>query len=519
MNLAGFEKIAPYLGNPLILVGFVLMLAYGIHWQLMKSGLLRQVSQKDSSLIIRLFLRYGFWLALVLLLAGVGLQFSDRALVAWNSYMDKEKVIAVNAGKMAEKLYAQLDTKDQQLGVKDEQIKALTETIQALTKANAPAKNINLALRALEQGNTKQAKAIFAQVLQSKEAEGRKANKEAAAAARHLGTLAYMNSPQEALVHYRKAVQLDPDNMDSWNQLGHLFDRAGKLAQAEEIYRKVLALAEAHHDNEWRAKAIGNLGNVYLTRGELDRAKEMYEKSLAIHTDSENKKGLASCYGNLGLVYQAYGDLKRAEEMHRKALAFYIDLVNSTNKKSMRNHIANQYVNLGIVYRKRGKLDKAEEMYRKALAIDEAEDSNNKEGIASDYANLGIIYQIRGDLKQAEEMHRKALAIDSSLGHMEGMTSHYGNLGNVYKTRGKLDKAEEMYQKSLEISEALDMKEASANQYANLGVVYEKRGDLRQAEDQWKKSLILYQAMGHRNTEMIQQWLDTLAQERSAATQ
>ncbi|MCI5113264.1 MAG: hypothetical protein D3912_00250, partial [Candidatus Electrothrix sp. AX1] len=182
MNIIGFEKIAPHLSNPLILVGFVLMLAYGIHGQLMKSGLLRQVSEEDSGLIIRLFLRYGFWLALVLLLAGVGLQFSDRALSAWNSYMDKEKVIAVNAGEVARDLLAPLQG---QLEAKDEQIKALTEAIQALSKADAPTKDINVALRALEQGNTKQAKAIFAQVLQSKETQGEQAIKEAAAAAQH----------------------------------------------------------------------------------------------------------------------------------------------------------------------------------------------------------------------------------------------------------------------------------------------------------------------------------------------
>ena len=76
MNIAGFEKIAPHLANPLVLVGFVLMLAYIIRWQLMKSGLLSKVEKKDSSLslIIRLFIRYGFWLALTLLSAGIGLR-------------------------------------------------------------------------------------------------------------------------------------------------------------------------------------------------------------------------------------------------------------------------------------------------------------------------------------------------------------------------------------------------------------------------------------------------------------
>ncbi|CAK8714103.1 MAG: hypothetical protein CDV28_1201 [Candidatus Electronema aureum] len=33
MNYAWFEKIAPHLAtSPLVLIGFVLLLAYGIHW-------------------------------------------------------------------------------------------------------------------------------------------------------------------------------------------------------------------------------------------------------------------------------------------------------------------------------------------------------------------------------------------------------------------------------------------------------------------------------------------------------
>ncbi len=153
MNYAWFEKIAPHLASPLVLVGFVLMLAYGVHWQLMKSGLLSKVDKKDSGLIIRLFLRYGFWLALTLLLAGF-------SLAAWTSWMEKEKVVSVDARQMGEKLLAPLQG---QLSAKDEQIKALTEAITALSKTGAPAASINAALQALKQGNTAQAQAIFAE--------------------------------------------------------------------------------------------------------------------------------------------------------------------------------------------------------------------------------------------------------------------------------------------------------------------------------------------------------------------
>ncbi|WP_339137097.1 MAG: hypothetical protein WGN25_03870 [Candidatus Electrothrix sp. GW3-4] len=106
-----------------------------------------------------------------------------------------------------------------QLEAKDEQIKALTEAITALSKADAPAASINDALRALEQGDTAKAQVIFAEVLRSKEAEGRKANKEAAAAARHLGALAFQSDTKAALVAYRKAVKLDPDNTKGLNML------------------------------------------------------------------------------------------------------------------------------------------------------------------------------------------------------------------------------------------------------------------------------------------------------------
>ena len=115
MNLAGFEKIAKYLAVPLVLVGFVLMLVFGIHSELIKSGLLPQVSQEDAGVIIRLMLHYGFQLGLSVTVLGFG-------LTAWNKFMDK--VQPVDAEKLAAKLVEPLQG---QLSAKDEQIKALTE--------------------------------------------------------------------------------------------------------------------------------------------------------------------------------------------------------------------------------------------------------------------------------------------------------------------------------------------------------------------------------------------------------
>ena len=145
------------------------------------------------------------------------------------------------AGKLAEKLLAPLQG---QLSAQDQQIKALTEAITALSKTVGPAARLHAALQALRQGDMSKAQAIFAEVVHSKEAEARQACKEAAAAARHLCALAFMNNPKEALAACQKAVLFDPDNADSRNMLTALILRGG-VVPPEEAALMMLALKSA----------------------------------------------------------------------------------------------------------------------------------------------------------------------------------------------------------------------------------------------------------------------------------
>jgi type II secretory pathway component PulF len=70
-----FAKIAQYLTHPLVLVGFALMLVFGIHKQLLKVGILPKLDQKESGKIVQLLLKYGFWLGVIVLVLSLGLQF------------------------------------------------------------------------------------------------------------------------------------------------------------------------------------------------------------------------------------------------------------------------------------------------------------------------------------------------------------------------------------------------------------------------------------------------------------
>lgn len=76
-----FAEIAPHLGNPLVLTGFALLLFFGIHRALIRSGVLQPAEKSATPGILQQLLRYGFVIALVLVIAGF-------ALAAWRAYLD-----------------------------------------------------------------------------------------------------------------------------------------------------------------------------------------------------------------------------------------------------------------------------------------------------------------------------------------------------------------------------------------------------------------------------------------------
>ena len=68
--LSEFGQFAPHLANPLVLVGFVLLLVFGVHRTLLKAGILRPVSEQQSSHVVKLILKYGFYIAILTLVCG-----------------------------------------------------------------------------------------------------------------------------------------------------------------------------------------------------------------------------------------------------------------------------------------------------------------------------------------------------------------------------------------------------------------------------------------------------------------
>jgi hypothetical protein len=109
---AGFSKVAPYLSNPLVLIGFALLLFFGVHRTLVKSRLLSPVNPTASNKIVRLLLHYGFVVALLLVFLGFG-------FAAWTSYLsagsyskEKQRPAPTNDAEVSSEVFLGWDNDD-----------------------------------------------------------------------------------------------------------------------------------------------------------------------------------------------------------------------------------------------------------------------------------------------------------------------------------------------------------------------------------------------------------------------
>lgn len=88
---------------------------------------------------------------------------------------------------------------------------------------------------------------------------------------------------------------------------------AGQLEHAETAYRTTLDMLQAEPATEMSelniAVSYHQLGMVAQLRGELDEAEQWYRKSLAIREQLNNQPGMASSYHQLGTAAQDRGEL------------------------------------------------------------------------------------------------------------------------------------------------------------------------------------------------------------------
>jgi len=256
--------------------------------------------------------------------------------------------------------------------------------------------------------------------------------------------------------------------------------QAGRLSEAEALYRQILQAQPDHPD------ALHLLGMVAYQVGKYDIAFDLVSQAI------RHNAHVPGYHSNLGEILRLLGKLPDAERHLREALTLAPSFVEARN-------------NLGLVLSQQGKIGDAIAEYHKTLAIQPTyADAHNHLGVVfknqgnpdaaivhlqqavalkPDYAearsNLGVVLQEQGRLEEAIAQHREALVLKP------GAANAYYNLGIALQCQGKLDEAVLMYR------QALTLNPSSAQASNNLGVVLQGQGKSADAIAQYNRALTL----------------------------
>ena len=210
---------------------------------------------------------------------------ATQALANWRAEREQvDRIMAdlVAAKEAAARHEARAAELERRLGEGQETLRAAVQALADKAREPDPPPQAQQALALLSQGDTAKAEAIFAEIVARKEAEGAAALQEAAAAARHLGALTYLDSTEKAIAAYATATRLDPGHAWSWILLGRLHQRAGSLASAGQAFQKAREAAEQAGSERDVMVADNSIGDVRVAQGDRAGALEAYEQGRAI---------------------------------------------------------------------------------------------------------------------------------------------------------------------------------------------------------------------------------------------
>ncbi len=120
-------------------------------------------------------------------------------------------------------------------------------------------------------------------------------------------TLLELGQPDDAVMSYRRALELKQDYVEAHSNLGNALLELGQLDDAMASYRRVL---EIKPDS---AEAHSNLGVILLRQGRMVEAESCQRRALAINPDFvEAKKNFAACVKNLSFSRDDNSEVRTA---------------------------------------------------------------------------------------------------------------------------------------------------------------------------------------------------------------
>ncbi len=269
--------------------------------------------------------------------------------------------------------------------------------------------------------------------------------------------------PDDAIAHFKRAVDLRPDYLDAIDNLGVVLNNTGRTQEAIGFFRQALSLKPDYPE------ALHNLGAVLSTMGRKEEAIKYFEQAVRLKAD------YPEAHYNLGMALCETGRQNEAIGHFRQAILLKPDY-------------AEVYNSLGVILGQAGLSGEAAKNFRQALHL-------NPKMFAAEN-NLGNALSDEGKNDEAIEHYEKALLLKPD--YLQARI----NLADALVKTGQLSKAIEHYE------EVLRLKPDCAEACFSLALAYAKTKQPVEALAAAQKALELARIQGR--TELagqIEDWL------------
>ena len=269
---------------------------------------------------------------------------------------------------------------------------------------------------------------------------------------------------------YRQILARQPGHAAAMHLLGIRISQAGRIDEAVDLITRAIA----NWPNDYAY--YNNLARIQLRAGRVAEAVKLYQKSIQVNPSS------AETHFDLGHVYQGLNDLTQARACYERAIALQPDLAVAHN-------------NLGTLFKGEGNLEAAANCYRRAIQFDPM--------LVEAYSNLGTVYESLGKFSEAIELHHRAITLNPqhagsffnlgvSLAHVDRIPEAcaayqraielqpdyfdpHNNLGNLLQSLGRTDEA------FASLQTAMRLRPDYAAAYGNLAAVLGAQGLIDEA--------------------------------------
>ena len=215
------------------------------------------------------------------------------------------------------------------------------------------------------------------------------------------------NQLVRALVLYKRGRSTFGE-AETTNALGIGYARLGQTDDAEEQYRKAVALRRELGDRRGVASSLRNLAQLATIRGRFEDAQASLDEARALFEELGDTPGGAAVDNELGLLAEEQGDYQAALEAYRRALR-------GRERTGDAQGSAESLNNIGFAHHQLGDYDNARAFWRQARAAFIALDDRN--GMIRAEQNLGLLETARGDWAQARALLEQSLR-QAEAGHM-----------------------------------------------------------------------------------------------------